>query len=114
MKNIVIAICLLIVGYTMQAQEKKNKNAKYTIAVSGNCGLCKKRIEKAAYGVNGVKSAVWSADTQQLVLVVNEEKTTISDIKKTISKVGHDSEEEKATTEAYESLHHCCKYEREK
>jgi copper chaperone CopZ len=114
MKNIVLMLCMVFVGLSAQAQEKKNKNAKYSIEVNGNCEQCKKRIEKAAYSVSGVKSAVWSVETHQLSLVVNEEKTSISAVKKAIAKVGHDTEEEKAADEVYDNLHHCCQYERKK
>ena len=114
MKNIIIIMCLIFVGLSAQAQEAKNKNAKYSIDVNGNCDQCKKRIEKAAYSVSGVKSAVWSVETHQLELILNEEKTSISAVKKAIAKIGHDAEEEKASDEVYENLHHCCKYERKK
>ena len=33
---------LLFVAFSIQAQEKKNKNAKYDIEVKGNCEQCKK------------------------------------------------------------------------
>lgn len=112
MKNIVIALCLFVVGISMQAQEKKNKNAKYTIEVNGNCEQCKKRIEKAAYSVSGVKSASWDIDTHQLTLILNEEKTSVNQVKKALALVGHDTDEYKATDETYEKLHSCCHYER--
>ena len=41
----------------MVAQEKKSKNKKVEFKVAGNCEMCEKRIEKAAYSVKGVKSA---------------------------------------------------------
>jgi copper chaperone CopZ len=110
MKNIII-ILLLTFGISAQAQQK-SKNAKHTILVSGNCEQCKKRIEKAAFSVNGVKSADWSIETQQLSLILNEEKTSPADVKKAVAKLGHDSEETKATDLDYENLHHCCKYDR--
>jgi cation transport ATPase len=74
--------------------------------------LCKKRIEKAAFSVSGVKSAVWDIDTHQLNLILNEEKTTLLDVKKAVAKVGHDTDDVKATDEEYDNLHGCCKYER--
>jgi len=112
MKNIAMIFLLALVGITTQAQEKKNKNAKYTIEVNGNCEQCKKRIEKAAYSVSGVKSANWNVESHQLSLILNEDKATILDVKKAIAKVGHDTDEVKATTEVYDKLHSCCKYER--
>jgi len=111
MKNIVFMLVALI-SLSATAQEKKNKNAKYDIEVNGNCDQCKKRIEKAAYSVAGVKSAVWHIDDHKLHLIINEEKTSVTEVKKAIAKVGHDADDIKATDEAYENLHHCCKYER--
>jgi cation transport ATPase len=112
MKNIIVVLLLTFVGFATQAQEKKNKNAKYTIEVNGNCELCKKRIEKAAYSVAGVKSANWDVATHQLSLILNEEKATLLDVKKAIANVGHDTDEVKATQEVYDKLHSCCQYER--
>ncbi|WP_298221185.1 heavy-metal-associated domain-containing protein [Flavobacterium sp.] len=111
MKNIVMIMCLVFVGLSAQAQQK-NKNAKYAIEVNGNCEQCKKRIEKAAYSVSGVKSASWDVETHQLSLILNEEKTSILDVKKAIAKVGHDTDEVKATDDVYQKLHSCCLYER--
>jgi len=110
MKNILILLVALI-GFSAQAQEK-NKNAKYTFEVNGNCDQCKKRIEKAAYSVSGVKMAIWNVETHQLNIILNEEKSSVSDVKKAIAKVGHDTDEAKATDEDYTNLHHCCQYER--
>lgn len=103
---------LLFVALSTQAQEKKNKNAKYNIEVNGNCEQCKKRIEKAAFSVPGVKSAEWHIDDHILHLIINEEKCSITDVKKAIAKVGHDTDDIKATDADYEKLHSCCLYER--
>lgn len=113
MKNLFLGMMLLIVTLSMQAQVKKNKNAKYTIEVNGNCEQCQKRIQKAAFSVNGVKTASWSVETHQLDLTINEEKTTIDAVKKSIAKVGHDTKDVKSSQEDYDNLHHCCKYDRE-
>ena len=103
---------LLMVTVSIQAQEKKNKNAKYNVEVNGNCEQCKKRIEKAALSVAGVKSAEWHLDDHILHLIINEEKCSITDVKQAIANVGHDTEDIKAKDEVYEKLHHCCLYER--
>lgn len=102
-------LLLFLVGFTMQAQDK---NAKREIAVKGNCEMCKKRIEKAAYSVSGVKSAVWSPESKHLVLILNEKKAATSQIEKSVAKAGHDTENVKASDEAYSNLHDCCAYER--
>lgn len=112
MKNIFLAMLLVFVGFTSQAQDKKNKNAKYNIEVNGNCEMCKKRIEKAAFSVKGVKSAEWHIDDHTLHIILNEEKTSVMDVKKAIAKVGHDAGDVKSTEEDYNKLHGCCMYER--
>ena len=112
MKSTLLGMMLLLITFSTQAQEKKNKNAKYTIEVNGNCDLCKKRIEKAAFSISGVKLAVWNVESHQLTLILNEEKGTILEVKKAIAKAGHDTDEVKATALDYEKLHSCCQYER--
>lgn len=112
MKNIILIIVVTLAGFSVQAQEKKNKNAKYITEVNGNCEQCQKRIQKAAYSVAGVKLASWNVETHQLNLIINEEKTSALMVKKAIAKVGHDTDEVKATSEDYNNLHHCCLYER--
>ena len=112
MKNIILLLLVFLAGFSIQAQEKKNKNAKYVTEVNGNCEDCQKRIQKAAYTVPGVKSASWNIETHQLSLIINEQKTTALAVKKAIAKIGHDTDEVKASNEVYENLHECCKYER--
>lgn len=102
-----------LIGFSSQAQEKKSKNAKVDVEVRGNCEMCKKRIEKAAYSVPGVKSAEWHQDDQTLHLIVNEEKTNDLEVQKAVAKVGHDTEKVRATDEAYAKLHTCCSYDRD-
>ncbi|KIA87463.1 heavy-metal-associated domain-containing protein [Flavobacterium sp. AED] len=112
MKNIILIMMVSFLGFAAQAQEKKNKNAHYTTEVNGICEQCQKRIQKAAFSVSGVKSAIWNIETHQLSLILNEEKCSPLDVKKAIAKVGHDTDEVKATKEDYDNLHSCCKYER--
>ena len=113
MKKLVLIVIIALFGFSAQAQTKKNKNLKYITEVNGNCEQCKKRIEKAAYGVPGVKTASWDISSHQLSVILNEEKTTPSDLNKAIAKVGHDTKEVKATDADYDNLHSCCKYVRE-
>ena len=64
MKKLVLVVLFTFIGLNMNAQEKPNKNKKVEIEVNGNWDMCKKRIEKAAYSVKGVKSATWHPDHQ--------------------------------------------------
>ncbi|QSW90863.1 MULTISPECIES: heavy-metal-associated domain-containing protein [Flavobacterium] len=113
MKNLILIAIISFLGFTAEAQTKKNKNLKYTTEVNGNCEQCKKRIEKAAFGVPGVKTASWDVSTHQLSVILNEEKSSTKDLNMAVAKAGHDTKEVKATDTDYNNLHSCCKYERE-
>ena len=88
----------------------ENKTEK--IEVKGNCGMCEKRIEKAAMSVEGVSKADWDKETKKLEVSYNDAKTDLDKIEVAIAKVGHDTPHHKATTEVYDELPGCCKYER--
>lgn len=110
MKKLVAVVLFAFIGMNVNAQEKPNKNKKVEVAVSGNCDMCEKRIEKAAYSVKGVKSAEWHADHQDLHLIIDETKCKLIDVEKAIAKVGHDTQDIKATEEEYAKVHGCCQY----
>lgn len=81
-----------------------------TIKVSGACGMCKKRIEMAVYGIAGIKSAQWSAQNQALTVSYNPQKTNNEGIQKKVVSIGHDTEKFKAEEKAYKNLPSCCQY----
>jgi len=110
MKKIVLVVLIAILGINLNAQEQPNKNKKVEVEVNGVCDMCKKRIEKAAYSVKGVKSAIWYAEDQDLHLIIDETKCKVLDVEKAIAKAGHDTKDIKATNEQYAKIHGCCKY----
>lgn len=115
MKNIIL-FSFLLLSYTFQvtAQENSNKKkiVKTTFWVNGLCDMCQNRIQKAALNTKGVKMANWHIESKTLTVVYNHTKCSETDIKQNIANVGHDSEEIRATDEAYENLHSCCLYDR--
>lgn len=82
-----------------------------SIKVYGECGMCKKRIEKAA-AIDGVKKVDWNVDTKMLVVTYNSEKTTLDAIQQKITAVGHDTEKYTANDDVYNKLPGCCHYDR--
>lgn len=114
MKHILVFAVAFFAFSLGSAQEKqtKNKNQKVEFPVGGNCEMCKKRIEKAAYSVKGVKSAVWDINSGKLQLLIDERKCSSEAVQKAIAQVGHDAGKERATEETYKNLHHCCLYDR--
>ncbi len=79
-------------------------------SVSGNCEMCKERIENAAKSVKGVTSAVWDLKTKKMQVQFNSMETKIEDVHKAIAKAGHDTEKQRADKTIYEALPECCAY----
>lgn len=107
MKKLVWTLVLSLAITSVFAQDK---NKKVEMEVDGKCDMCKNRIEKAALGVKGVKYAMWDIPSQQLSLVLDERKTNAMQVKMAMAEVGHDTKELKATEEAYNKVHPCCRY----
>ena len=112
MKKFILIVLVSLIGISVQAQEKKSKNKKVEFKVAGNCGMCEKRIEKAAYSVKGVKSAEWHSEHGDIHLIIDETKCSSKDVAEAIALVGHDTEFVKAKDATYNNLHGCCLYER--
>lgn len=109
MKKIIFILSLLMLSFSVEAQKKK-RNAKVSIEVDGVCGMCKKRIEKAALNTKGVKFAIWNVKTHMLSLIIDERKTDVKTVQKNIAKAGHDTKGIRAKEHEYNALDACCKY----
>ena len=79
--------------------------------VSGECGMCKKTIEKAAKSA-GATFADWNTDSKVLTVKFAEKTTSTTKIQNAIAGAGYDTPSAKATDEAYKNLPGCCQYER--
>lgn len=111
MKNFT-SIVLVIILAAASALAQKNTTVTDSFHVSGNCGMCKKRIEAASM-IKGVVNASWNMDTQIMKVVYNSNKTSLEAIQQSIANIGHDTEKYKADEKAYKHLHSCCKYKSE-
>ena len=80
-----------------------------TLKVSGNCDMCKARIEKAAK-LDGVSKAEWDTKSKILSVTYDPAKTNIDQVSRKVAAAGHDNEKVKADDKAYSSLPSCCKY----
>jgi len=81
-----------------------------TFSVSGNCEMCKDRIEEAAKSVKGVTTAVWDVKTKKIDVTYNNTVKGIAAIQKAIARAGHDTGKYKADDKVYNSLPKCCLY----
>ena len=93
-----------------QSRTRNETLTKIQFKVSGNCEMCKERIETAAKSVAGVASAEWSTETKMLHLNFDGGKTSSDAIQKAIAKSGHDTEKYKAPDDVYKALPDCCLY----
>ena len=112
-KIIIIAFLAIALGSNSYAQthdHSKMTSAKTeTLNVSGNCEMCKARIEKAAQ-VEGVSKAEWVNKTKMLSVTFDPTKTTMELIGKKVAGAGHDNAKSKAAEKTYSALPGCCKY----
>lgn len=106
-KNFLIASALVMAGYGTQAQSNVIED---TLSVKGVCGMCKERIEEAAYG-KGVKYVSWDKATDKLAIAYRSDKTSLDDVSARILKAGHQVGDQKPEGAAYGNLPKCCQYE---
>lgn len=106
-KIIIVAVLAIVITSTVYSQSATTKTE--TIKVSGNCEMCKSRIEKAAK-VDGVSKAEWSKKDKTLAATFDPTKTNIDEIGKKVAAAGHDTEKFKAPDEVYKELPECCLY----
>jgi copper chaperone CopZ len=93
------------------AQIKNSK--KETVAINGNCGMCKKTIDKAG-SEKGVSALVWNEETKEASLEFDSKKTSKEAILKKVADAGYENEGFAANEKAYDNLHGCCQYDRKK
>ena len=102
--------CMIFSIATFAGTETKTE----TFKVYGNCYMCKERIEGSLKKKEGILSKNWDKEKKVIVVTYDPAKITVQKIGEKIASVGHDNEYATAPYEVYNSLHHCCQYERPK
>jgi len=105
-----LTLVALVLGTTGLMAQSTAMTTK-TVNVYGNCGMCEKTIEKAAF-VEGVAEADWDKKTKQAVIRYDSTKTNVDEVLQRIADSGYDNESYRAPDKAYGKLPKCCKYER--
>ena len=104
MKNLILL--LFIISTTLLSAQSKKITIE--LEVSGNCGYCKKRIEKAV-DLKSVGHAEWNSDTKKMIITCRADKIELETIKEAILAIGHDVEGKLAANdEIYQALPACC------
>lgn len=108
-----VVVFALIANQQLNAQSDKLQRTigikTEKIKVSGICTMDKHHIEKAAYLVDGVKSAVYDEFAQVLTLKYSVFAKAVTDnVQKKIASTGYDTEKYKASDAAYQKQNTCC------
>lgn len=96
-----------LVAPSLLAQDTSPVETKFK--VYGNCGTCKKRIEKAVT-TSEVKFAKWDTGTKMLTVAYLPGTMTADSLEKRVAAAGHDTDRFKAPDSVYASLPACCLY----
>lgn len=102
----------LILGLGINASIAQINNAKtVTVAVNGNCGMCKKTIE--TNGSEGkIAKVTWDSKQKQAEITFDTTKTSEEAVLKKIAQAGYDNAQFRAPDDVYANLHECCRYDR--
>jgi copper chaperone CopZ len=104
-KTFILSLSFLAISFFGLAQKPTK------IKVSGNCGMCKNHIEKAAKDA-GATNASWDKVSKLLTVSFDASKTNVDKIETAIAGAGYDTEHKEASQEAYKKLDECCQYDR--
>jgi len=104
---IVLLTSMLVAPSRISAQQA-SKIDTVRIKTSGECDMCKNKIEKEVGLMKGVKTATLDLSTQVLTVVYNNNKTTPDKIRTVISGLGYDADTVKANNRAQKKLPSCC------
>jgi mercuric ion binding protein len=104
-------VFIMATVFTASAQKKDPTAKKETFKVWGECGMCKKTIEKAAIS-SGATAANWDDKSKKLTVTYSTAQTSNQKIQEAIAAAGYDTRDLVADNSAYDKLDECCKYDR--
>ena len=127
MKKVIFSMAFIAAILVTSCKEETKKESEITttelsqamvmtdisFGVRGNCGMCKKTIEKAVNNVEGVKNATWDVDKKKIDVSFDDTKTNTMAIHEAIAASGYDTEKVSGDLEAYDGLPGCCQYDHE-
>ncbi|MBK8698760.1 MAG: heavy-metal-associated domain-containing protein [Saprospiraceae bacterium] len=108
-KSVVVIFITLFTSNLSTAQSKNLKTVD--VKVYGNCGMCKKTIEKAG-NIKGISKTEWSTETSMAKITIDSIKISVDEVLQRIAAVGYDSDKFRAPDAVYDNLHGCCQYDR--
>lgn len=112
MKPIIFSIVLAFASIFQSSFAKTTHYETTTFKVSGNCEMCKSRIEAALKKNSAIQSASWDVKTKTVTVVYNPHAISVNQLHQLVADAGHDTDKIKATDAVYKTLPGCCKYKR--
>ena len=125
MKKVILCVAVITaLGITSCKNDTKKEKKTTTTEVSkemamtdlsfgvrGNCGMCKRTIEKAVNNIEGIANVNWDKNKKKIDVSFNKAKTNEMAIHKAIAASGYDTDKVLGNEEAYKGLPGCCKYD---
>jgi hypothetical protein len=111
MKRFQFFTILIFTVLSFQFSSAQTAATTESIKVNGNCSLCKKHIESSALAA-GATVANWDKKTKFLQISYDPAVTNSAKIQTAIAAAGYDTQDFKASDEAYKKLDECCQYDR--
>ncbi len=111
MKSLKLLITFFLSLFFFQFSQAQTALKSETITVNGNCGMCKKNIEKSALEA-GAATANWDRKTKFLNVSYDPNTSSPAKIQTAVAEAGYDTQDVKASDSAYFKLEECCQYER--
>lgn len=108
-KGLLASIFFLFLANSSVFAQKPPKKAEIKIQVSGNCGMCERRINNAL-DVPGVIFSSWDRVSKTATIAYKPRKISEQKLHELISAAGHDTNTLKADTAVYSKLPGCCLY----
>lgn len=110
MKNIILKISKIgaVALLLFMLQSFSPHWGKANIQTSGNCDMCKTRIENALNKIEGVRVAYFNLANAKVKVKYDSEKVSVEQLRNAISAAGYDADNVKANQQAHDSLPTCC------
>ena len=112
MKNLILVLAVSAFMTSCGSEEPQEGETSESFTVYGNCGMCEKTIEGSLSDVEGVRSADWNKEDDQLSVIFASDVISLDDIKQKVADVGYDSDSHRAKDGVYNKLPGCCQYDR--
>lgn len=110
-KFLFASIAAFVLTVSVAFAQTKPTPKSEIIKVWGNCGMCKKTIEKSLK-TDGIATANWDKNSKIIAVSYDSTMISVQQIQQHIAAAGYDNEGVKGDDTAYANLHSCCQYER--